>query len=78
MMYNGISSGMNAHMWAPCFALLTIYDLTRALEVGTFMANSSIGEMFFLISCWRTDALAWQELISRIACLRVNLQGKVE
>jgi hypothetical protein len=46
MVYNGTSSGMNAHLWAPWFALPTIYDLARALEVGTFMGDSDIGKMF--------------------------------
>jgi hypothetical protein len=47
MVYNGTSSGMNAHLWAPWLALLKIYALARALEVGTFMGDSDIGEMFF-------------------------------
>jgi hypothetical protein len=46
MVYNGTSSGMNAHLWAHWFALPTIYALARALEVGMFMADSDIGEMF--------------------------------
>jgi hypothetical protein len=37
---------MNAHLWAPWFALPTIYELARALEVGTFMVDSDIEEMF--------------------------------
>jgi hypothetical protein len=37
MVYNFTSSDMNAHLWAPWFALPTIYALARALEVGTFM-----------------------------------------
>jgi hypothetical protein len=45
MMYNGTYSGMNAHLWVPWFALPTIYALARALEVGTFMADSYIGEI---------------------------------
>jgi hypothetical protein len=47
MVYNDTSSGMNAHLWAPWFALPTIYALDRALEVGTLMGDSYIGEMFF-------------------------------
>jgi hypothetical protein len=35
---------MNAHLWAPWLALPTI--LALALEVGTFMGDSAIGEMF--------------------------------
>jgi hypothetical protein len=45
MVYNGTSSRMNAHMWVPWFALPAIYDLARALEMGTFMADSDIGKM---------------------------------
>jgi hypothetical protein len=51
MVYNGTSSRMNAHLWAPLFALPTIYALARTLarylEVGMFMADSNIGEIFF-------------------------------
>jgi hypothetical protein len=43
MVYNGTSSGINAHLWAPWFALPTIYDLALALEVGTFIGDSDIG-----------------------------------
>jgi hypothetical protein len=46
MVYNGTSSGMNNHLWAPWFALPTFYALARTLEVGTFMGDSDIGEMF--------------------------------
>jgi hypothetical protein len=46
MVYNGTSSGMNYHLWAPWFALPTIYALARALEVRTFMGDSDIGGMF--------------------------------
>jgi hypothetical protein len=31
MLYNGTSSGMNARLWAPWFALPTMYALNRAL-----------------------------------------------
>jgi hypothetical protein len=44
--YNCTSSGMNTHLWVPWFALPKIYALARALEVGTFMGDSDIGEMF--------------------------------
>jgi hypothetical protein len=37
MVYNGTSSGLNAHMWCPCFALATISTMLRALEPGTYM-----------------------------------------
>jgi hypothetical protein len=37
---------MNAHLWAPWFALPTICALLRALELNTYMADSEIGERF--------------------------------
>jgi hypothetical protein len=43
---NRTSSGMNAHLWAPWFALPTIFSLLRALELNTFMTDYKIGEMF--------------------------------
>jgi hypothetical protein len=46
IVYNGTSSGLNAHLWAPWFALPTICAFLRALEIDTFMADSDIGEMF--------------------------------
>jgi hypothetical protein len=46
LVYNGNSSGLNAHLWAPWFALPNICALLRVLEIDTFMADSDIGEMF--------------------------------
>jgi hypothetical protein len=46
MVYNGTSSLMNAHLWVLWFALTTIYDATRALELGTYMDDSDVGAMF--------------------------------
>jgi hypothetical protein len=46
IVYNGTYSGVNAHLWAPWFALPMICALLRALELDTFMADSDIGEMF--------------------------------
>jgi hypothetical protein len=46
LVYNGTSSIPNAHLWAPWFALPTICEFLRALELDTFMADSDIGEMF--------------------------------
>jgi hypothetical protein len=46
MVYNGTSSGLNAHLWCPWFALATIYNILRALEPGTYMGDIDIGEMF--------------------------------
>jgi hypothetical protein len=45
MVYNGASSGMNARLWVPWFALPTICALLRALELSTCMAESYIVEM---------------------------------
>jgi hypothetical protein len=47
LVYNGSSSGLNTHLWAPLFAVPTICALLRALELDTFMADSDIGEFFF-------------------------------
>jgi hypothetical protein len=47
MVYNGTSSGMNAHLWCPWFALAAINMMLRDLEPGTFMGDLDVGEMFF-------------------------------
>jgi hypothetical protein len=49
MVYNGTSSGMNSHLWAPWFYLPTICALLRALKVNTYMADSDIGEIVKLL-----------------------------
>jgi hypothetical protein len=46
LVYNGTSSGLHSHLWAPWFALPTICALPRALKIETFMADSDIREMF--------------------------------
>jgi hypothetical protein len=46
LVYNGTSSGLNVHLWAPLFTLPTMCALLRALEIDTFMADSDIGEFF--------------------------------
>jgi hypothetical protein len=46
MVYSGTSSGTNAHLWAPWFALPTIYALAGALEGGMYMSDSDIEDMF--------------------------------
>jgi hypothetical protein len=46
MVYNGTSSGMNAHLWAPWFTLPMICALLRTLDLDTFMVDSDIGEIF--------------------------------
>jgi hypothetical protein len=62
MVCNGTLSGMNAYFWAPWFALSTIFALLRELEVGAYIADSEIGEMFLKL-CWKKDAPpAWPEL----------------
>jgi hypothetical protein len=38
--------GLNAHLWAPWFALPTICALPRALELNTLIADYDIGEIF--------------------------------
>jgi hypothetical protein len=55
MVYTTTSSGLNAHMWAPWFALPTIIALLRALEFGTFMSDLDIAENFSTL-CWRESA----------------------
>jgi hypothetical protein len=46
MVYNGTSSGLNALLWCPWFALVTINTMLRVLEPGTYMGDIDIGEMF--------------------------------
>jgi hypothetical protein len=46
MVYNGTSSGLNAHIWFPWFTFATINTMLRALEPGTFMGDLDVGEMF--------------------------------
>jgi hypothetical protein len=46
MVYNATFLGSNAYMWAPWFALPTIITLLMALELGTFMSDLDIAEMF--------------------------------
>jgi hypothetical protein len=46
MVYNGTSSGFNAHIWCPWFALVTINTILRALEPWTYMGDIDIGEIF--------------------------------
>jgi hypothetical protein len=46
MVYNSTSSGMNAHLWCPWFALATINTILRALEPETYMEDLDVGEMF--------------------------------
>jgi hypothetical protein len=46
LFYNGTSSVLNAHLWAPWFALPNICTLLRALELDMFMADYDIGELF--------------------------------
>lgn len=46
MVYNGTQSGLNKAMSVPRFPLPTADSHLRALEPGTFCADSDIGEMF--------------------------------
>jgi hypothetical protein len=46
MVYNGTSSGLNAHLWCPWFALETINTMLRALGPGTYMGDISIDNSF--------------------------------
>jgi hypothetical protein len=46
MVYNGTSCGLNDAVFAPWFAMPTIDSHLRAVDVGTYMADCDIGEMF--------------------------------
>jgi hypothetical protein len=46
MVYNGTSCGLNDAVFAPWFAMPTIDSHLRAVDVGTFMADCNISEMF--------------------------------
>jgi hypothetical protein len=46
MVYNGTSCGLNDAVFAPWFALPTMDSHLRAVDVGTYMADCDIGEMF--------------------------------
>jgi hypothetical protein len=77
MVYNGTSSGMNAHLWAPWFALPNICALLRVLEMDTFMADSDIGEMFLNIMLEeRCVMLAGVDLIHYVEKGEGELEGK--
>jgi hypothetical protein len=78
LVYNGTSSGLNAHCWAPWFALPTICSLLRALEIDTFMADSDIGEMFlnFMLE-ERCVRLAGVDLIHYVQMGEGALEGKI-
>jgi hypothetical protein len=47
MVYEGTSSGVNAHLWCPWFAIAIINTMLRALEPGNFMGEINICEMCF-------------------------------
>jgi hypothetical protein len=67
MVYNGPSSGFNAHLWCPWFALAIINTMLRALEPGTYMGDIDIGEMFLnLILEARCSYLAGVDLTKYI------------
>jgi hypothetical protein len=46
MVYNGTSCGLNDAVFAPWFALPTMDSHLRAVDIGTYMADCDIGEMF--------------------------------
>ena len=52
MVYNRTSSGLNASLWAPHFALPAVGSNIYDLDKGTFMEDQDIREMFlnFMLS----------------------------
>ena len=46
MMYNRKLSGLNSSLWAHNFALTIVGSTLRVVEMGTFMADRDIGEIF--------------------------------
>lgn len=46
MVYDGTASGLNDALWAPWFPLPTVESLLRAVEPGTYMCDTDVGEMF--------------------------------
>jgi len=47
LVFDGTRSLLNSALWAPPFVLPTINSLLRAVDVGTWMADIDIGEMFY-------------------------------
>jgi hypothetical protein len=73
MVYNGTSSGLNAHLLCPWLALATINTMLRALEPGTFMGDLDVGDMFlnFILEA-RCSCLAGVDLSKYIQELGGN------
>ena len=46
MVYNDTSSGLNDAVYCPWFCLPTVETHLRAVDVGTFMGDCDIGDMF--------------------------------
>ena len=46
MVYDGTASGLNDALWAPWFPLPTVESLLRAVEPGTYMCDTDVGEVF--------------------------------
>lgn len=46
LVYDGTKSGLNRAVWAPWFPLPTVDAHLRAVEIGSFMGDIDIGEMF--------------------------------
>jgi hypothetical protein len=77
LVYNGTSSGLNAHLWAPWFALPTICALLIALKIDTFMGDYGIGGIF--LNCMleeRCARLAGVYFIHYVQIVEGALEGK--
>ena len=46
MVYNTTKCGLNETLWAPSFLLPTIDTTLRQVEIGGFMSDIDLGEMF--------------------------------
>jgi hypothetical protein len=46
MVYDGTASGLSEALWAPWFSLPTVESHLSMVELGTFMADVDLGEMF--------------------------------
>ena len=46
MVYDGTRSGLNDRVWVPHFALASLKSALRCIELGSFMGDIDIGEMF--------------------------------
>ena len=46
MMYNGTKSRLNDCLYAPWFALPTVYTMSRWVVAGSWLANNNYSDMF--------------------------------